>query len=155
MMTTADMAMRVDPVYEEISRRFLANPDEFADIFARAWFKLLHRDMGPVTRYLGPEVPSEQLIWQDPIPAGSTLSNTEVAELKSLILAGGLSTAELVRTAWASASTYRDSDKRGGANGPLFASLRRTIGRSTTPVNCVAHSASTKASKRASAARSQ
>ncbi len=117
MMTTADMALRVDPVYEAISRRFLEHPDQLADAFARAWFKLLHRDMGPVARYLGPEVPNEVLVWQDPIPAGSTLTDAEVAELKGSILSAGLSTAELVRVAWASASTYRDSDKRGGANG--------------------------------------
>jgi catalase-peroxidase len=117
MMTTADMALRMDPIYEPISRRFHENPAEFADAYARAWFKLLHRDMGPVSRYLGPDVPSEQLIWQDPIPAGSTLSDAQVAELKSTILATGLTTVELVRTAWASASTFRDSDKRGGANG--------------------------------------
>ncbi|MFW2332858.1 catalase/peroxidase HPI [Ilumatobacter sp.] len=117
MMTTADMAMRIDPVYEEISRRFHANPDQFADAFARAWFKLLHRDMGPKTRYLGPEVPSEDLIWQDPVPAGQTLSDADVASLKAKILDSGLSISELVATAWASASTYRDSDKRGGANG--------------------------------------
>ncbi|MDA9292987.1 catalase/peroxidase HPI [bacterium] len=117
MMTTADMALRMDPIYEPISRRFHENPAEFADAYARAWFKLLHRDMGPVSRYLGPDVPSEQLIWQDPIPAGSTLSDAQVVELKSTILATGLTTVELVRTAWASASTFRDSDKRGGANG--------------------------------------
>jgi len=117
MMTTADMAMRVDPVYEEISRRFLENPDQFADAFARAWFKLLHRDMGPVSRYLGPEVPDEELIWQDPVPAGEAISDADVADLKSKILDSGLTISELVATAWASASTYRDSDKRGGANG--------------------------------------
>jgi len=117
MMTTADMALRMDPVYEPISRRFHENPAEFADAYARAWFKLLHRDMGPVSRYLGPEVPQEELIWQDPIPAGSTLSDAQVAELKSAVLATGLTTAELVRTAWAAASTFRNSDKRGGANG--------------------------------------
>ncbi|HUW04232.1 MAG TPA: catalase/peroxidase HPI [Acidimicrobiales bacterium] len=117
MMTTADMALRMDPIYEPISRRFHENPAEFADAYARAWFKLLHRDMGPVSRYLGPEVPTEELVWQDPIPAGTTLSDSDVAELKSAILATGLSTAELVRAAWASASTFRNSDKRGGANG--------------------------------------
>ena len=117
MMTTADMAMKMDPVYAEISQRFYENPDQLADAFARAWFKLLHRDMGPVSRYLGPEAPSEELIWQDPIPAGTTLSDTDVASLKSSIMGSGLSISELVSTAWASASTYRDSDKRGGANG--------------------------------------
>ncbi len=119
MMTTADMAMRMDPVYEKISRRFHANPAELADAFARAWYKLTHRDMGPTTRYLGPLVPSEELIWQDPIPAvdHKLVDETDIAELKAKILASGLSISQLVGTAWASASTYRDSDKRGGANG--------------------------------------
>ncbi len=117
MMTTADMALRMDPVYEPISRRFHENPDQLADAFARAWFKLLHRDMGPVARYLGPEVPSEELIWQDPIPAGEAISDADIASLKAKILDSGLSVSELVATAWASASTYRNSDKRGGANG--------------------------------------
>ncbi len=117
MMTTADMAMKMDPVYAEISQRFYENPDQLADAFARAWFKLLHRDMGPVARYLGPEVPSEELIWQDPIPAGTPLSDADVATLKGQIMDSGLGIPELVATAWASASTYRDSDKRGGANG--------------------------------------
>jgi catalase-peroxidase len=117
MMTTADMAMKMDPVYAEISQRFFENPDQLADAFARAWFKLLHRDMGPVARYLGPEVPSEELIWQDPIPAGTTLGDADVATLKAAIMASGLTVSELVGTAWASASTFRDSDKRGGANG--------------------------------------
>ena len=115
MMTTADMAMRMDPDYEKISRRFHQNPDEFADAFARAWFKLLHRDMGPKCRYLGPEVPSEELIWQDPVPAGST--SYDVAAVKAAITASGLSVREMVETAWASASTFRGSDMRGGANG--------------------------------------
>jgi len=119
MMTTADMAMRMDPAYEKISRRFMANPAEFADAFARAWYKLLHRDMGPVSRCLGPLVPNEELIWQDPIPAVDhpLIDESDEAALKGQILSSGLSIAELVRTAWASASTYRDSDKRGGANG--------------------------------------
>ncbi len=117
MMTTADMALRVDPIYEPISRRFHQNPDEFADVFARAWFKLLHRDLGPVSRYLGPEVPSETLIWQDPIPVGSTLSSSDVATLTAKITGSSLSIFDLVSTAWASASTFRDTDKRGGANG--------------------------------------
>ena len=119
MMTTADMAMRVDPAYEKISRRFHENPAEFADAFARAWFKLTHRDMGPVTRYLGPEVPAEQLIWQDPLPAAQhePIGTADIAALKATLLASGLSIAELVATAWASASTFRNSDKRGGANG--------------------------------------
>ena len=119
MMTTADMALRMDPIYEPISRRFHENPDEFADVYARAWFKLLHRDMGPVSRYLGPEVPSEMLIWQDPIPAvdHELIGDADIATLKQTILDSGLTVSELVSTAWASASTYRDSDKRGGANG--------------------------------------
>jgi len=119
MMTTADMAMRVDPVYEQISRRFLEHPDQFADAFARAWFKLTHRDMGPRSRYLGPLVPQEELIWQDPVPAVDhpLVDAADVAALKARILASGLTVPELVGTAWASASTFRGSDKRGGANG--------------------------------------
>ncbi|MGX6567050.1 catalase/peroxidase HPI [Cupriavidus necator] len=118
-MLTTDLTMRMDPAFEKISRRFLQNPDQFADAFARAWFKLTHRDMGPRARYLGPEVPAEQLIWQDPIPAGDhpLVGEQEIAELKQKVLASGLSVAELVSTAWASASTFRGSDKRGGANG--------------------------------------
>ena len=118
-MTTADMAMRMDPIYEPISRRFHENPDQFADAFARAWFKLTHRDMGPVARYRGSEVPSEELIWQDPVPAvdHKLVGDSEIASLKSAIMESGLSVAQLVSTAWASASTFRDSDKRGGANG--------------------------------------
>ena len=118
MMTTADMALRMDPVYEKISRKFLNDFDAFADAFARAWYKLTHRDMGPIARYLGVEVPKEALIWQDPIPAAkSELNNSDVTILKSKILSSGLSVAQLVSTAWASASTFRGSDKRGGANG--------------------------------------
>jgi catalase-peroxidase len=119
MMSTADMAMRMDPVYEKISRRFYENPDEFADAFARAWFKLTHRDMGPRSRYLGPEVPDEELIWQDPVPdvTHELIDAEDVAALKRTILASGLSVSDLVSTAWASASTFRGSDKRGGANG--------------------------------------
>ena len=118
MMTTADMSMRYDPIYGPISKRFHENPDQFAEAFARAWFKLTHRDMGPKTRYLGKEVPSEELLWQDPIPASETeLTDSEVAELKAKLLASGLSVADLVKTAWASAATYRGSDHRGGANG--------------------------------------
>ncbi len=118
-MLTTDLSLRVDPAYEKISRRFMENPDEFADAFARAWFKLTHRDMGPRTRYLGPEVPAEELIWQDPIPAVSheLIDENDIASLKSKILASGLSLSELVSTAWASASTFRGSDKRGGVNG--------------------------------------
>ncbi len=115
MMTTADMAMREDPSYREISERFHKNPDQFADAFARAWFKLLHRDMGPKSRYVGPEVPDEELIWQDPIPAGN--ANYDVDAVKARIAASGLSVQDMVETAWASASTYRGSDMRGGANG--------------------------------------
>jgi catalase-peroxidase len=118
MMLTADMALRVDPVYEKISRRFYENPDEFADTFAHAWFKLTHRDMGPRVRYLGPEVPEEELIWQDPVPAADCkITDTEVEDLKAKILGSGLTIGELVTTAWASASTFRGSDMRGGANG--------------------------------------
>lgn len=118
MMTTADMALRMDPVYEKISRRYYENPEEFADAFARAWFKLTHRDMGPRARYLGPEVPEEDFIWQDPVPATEyELTDADIAELKSRILDSGLTVSELVTTAWASASTFRGSDMRGGANG--------------------------------------
>ncbi|WP_418132995.1 catalase/peroxidase HPI [Variovorax sp. 375MFSha3.1] len=119
MMTTADMAMRMDPAYEKISRRYMANPQEFADAFARAWFKLTHRDMGPRARYLGKLVPKEELIWQDPIPAvdHQLVDDKDVAALKAKVLASGLGIGQLVRTAWASASTFRGSDKRGGANG--------------------------------------
>jgi catalase-peroxidase len=117
MMTTADMAFKVDPRYREIAERFRANPDQFADAFARAWFKLTHRDMGPRARYLGPDVPDEDLIWQDPVPAGRTLGDGEVADLKRRIAESGLTVAQLVKTAWASAATFRGSDKRGGANG--------------------------------------
>ena len=119
IMLTTDLALRMDPIYEPISRRFYENPDEFADVFARAWFKLTHRDMGPIARYLGPEVPKEELIWQDPIPKSThdLINDQDVAELKKRILASGLSVSQLVATAWASASTFRGSDKRGGANG--------------------------------------
>ena len=119
MMTTADLSLRFDPIYEPISRRFHKDPQAFADAFARAWFKLTHRDMGPRSRYLGPEVPTEELIWQDPVPAANhtLIDEQDIAALKGSILASGLSIAELVSTAWASASTFRGSDKRGGANG--------------------------------------
>ncbi|OWY25875.1 catalase/peroxidase HPI [Sphingobacteriales bacterium UPWRP_1] len=118
-MLTTDLSLRFDPVYEKISRRFYENPDEFADAFARAWFKLTHRDMGPVSRYLGPEVPKEQLIWQDPLPAvdHQLIDENDIANLKATILQSGLSVSQLVVTAWASAATFRGSDKRGGANG--------------------------------------
>ena len=119
VMLTTDLALRMDPIYEPISRRFLENPDEFADAFARAWYKLTHRDMGPISRHLGPEVPGEQLLWQDPVPAvdHELIDAQDVAALKSTILESGLSISQLVSTAWASASTFRGSDKRGGANG--------------------------------------
>jgi catalase-peroxidase len=119
MMTTADMAMRMDPAYEKISRRFMENPKALADAFARAWFKLTHRDMGPISRYLGPLVPKDALIWQDPIPAvdHELVDEQDIAALKARILASGLSISQLVTTAWASAATFRGSDKRGGANG--------------------------------------
>ena len=119
IMTTADMAMKMDPIYEPISRRFFENPDQFADAFSRAWFKLTHRDMGPRVRFLGKEVPAEELIWQDPIPAvnHTLISEQDIATLKNKILSSNLSISQLVSTAWASASTYRNSDKRGGANG--------------------------------------
>lgn len=118
-MLTTDLSLRFDPAYEKISRRFLANPDEFADVFARAWFKLTHRDMGPITRYQGPDVPKEHLIWQDPIPVPNhpLIDAQDIAALKATLLASGLSVGQLVTTAWASASTFRGSDKRGGANG--------------------------------------
>ena len=119
VMLTTDLSLRMDPIYEPISRRFLENPDEFADAFARAWFKLVHRDMGPVVRYLGPEVPDEELIWQDPVPAvdHDLVDDADVAALKARILDSGLSVSQLAAAAWASASTFRDSDMRGGANG--------------------------------------
>src|SRR5512136_2466615 len=119
MMTTADLSLRFDPIYEPISRRFQKDPQAFADAFARAWFKLTHRDMGPKARYLGPEVPAEDLIWQDPLPAVDhpLIDSKDIAGLKAMVLASGLSVAELVSTAWASASTFRGSDMRGGANG--------------------------------------
>jgi catalase-peroxidase len=119
MMTTADLSLRMDPIYGPIARRFKDNPEEFADAFARAWFKLTHRDMGPRSRYLGPEVPEEELIWQDPVPAvdHELIDEQDIADLKSKIVDSGLSVSQLVSTAWASASTFRGSDKRGGANG--------------------------------------
>ena len=119
VMLTTDLALRLDPIYEPIARNFLENPDQFADAFARAWFKLTHRDMGPVSRYRGPEVPAEQLIWQDPVPAvtGELIDADDVAALKETLRTSGLTAAQLVSTAWASASTFRGTDKRGGANG--------------------------------------
>jgi catalase-peroxidase len=117
MMTTADMALKLDPIYEPISRKYHENFDLFAESFAKAWYKLTHRDMGPLARYLGEEVPKEVLIWQDPIPTGVVLSEVQIQTVKNKIIASNLSIGDLVRTAWASASTYRNSDKRGGANG--------------------------------------
>src|SRR6202000_1300468 len=118
-MLTTDLALRVDPIYEKISRRFHQHPDQFADASARAWFKLTHRDMGPRVRYLGSEVPDEELIWQDPVPVVNhpLIDEQDIAALKDKLLASSLSVAQLVSTAWASASTFRGSDKRGGANG--------------------------------------
>src|SRR5207249_3607053 len=118
-MLTTDLSLRFDPAYEKISRRFMEHPEQLAESFARAWFKLTHRDMGPRARYLGPEVPAEELVWQDPIPAVNhkLIDTQDIASLKAKILASGLSISELVSTAWASASTFRGSDKRGGANG--------------------------------------
>ena len=118
-MLTTDLSLRMDPIYEKISRRFLEHPQEFADAFSKAWFKLTHRDMGPVSRYLGPLVPKEPLIWQDPIPAvdHKLIGAKDIAALKAKILASGLSISQLVTTAWASAATFRGTDKRGGANG--------------------------------------
>jgi catalase-peroxidase len=119
MMFTSDLALKFDPEYEKIGKRFQAQPDQFADAFARAWFKLTHRDMGPINRYLGPLVPKERLIWQDPVPAvdGEVIGDADVAALKAKILGSGLSIAQLVSTAWAAAASFRGSDKRGGANG--------------------------------------
>jgi catalase-peroxidase len=138
MMTTADMSLRMDPAYEKISRRFHQNPAEFADAFARAWFKLTHRDMGPRARYLGTLVPKEVLIWQDPIPAvdHALVDAVDVATLKATVLDSGLSIAQLVSTAWASASTFRGSDKRGGANGGAHSPWpRKKTGLPTSPRN--------------------
>ncbi len=137
-MLTTDIALRVDPEYEKISRRFFENPDAFADAFARAWFKLTHRDMGPRPRYLGPEVPAEELIWQDPIPAvdHKLIDEQDIAALKGKILASGLPISQLVSTAWASASTFRGSDKRGGANGArIRLSPQKELGQSINRSN--------------------
>ena len=119
VMYTTDMALRLDPIYGPISKRFHENPDQFAEAFAKAWFKLTHRDMGPISRYLGPEVPKEALLWQDPIPAvdHELISDSDIDSLKGKLLDCGLTVSQLVRTAWASASSFRGSDKRGGANG--------------------------------------
>jgi len=134
-MLTTDLALRFDLAYEKISRRFLSNPDQFADAFARAWFKLTHRDMGPRARYLGPEVPAEELLWQDPVPAVDhpLIGESDVAALKAKILASGLSVSQLVTTAWASASTFRGSDKRAARTAPASGSRPRRTGRRTSP----------------------
>ena len=136
-MLTTDISLRVDPVYKKISRRFMANPEEFADAFARAWFKLTHRDMGPRARYLGPEVPEEELIWQDPIPAVDhpLIGAKDIAALKKKILASGLSVSQLVSTAWASASTFRGGDKRGGANGARIRLAPQKDWKANQPTN--------------------
>ena len=119
MMLTTDLSLRMDPIYEPISRRFFENPDLLADAFAKAWYKLTHRDMGPVSRYLGPLVPAEQLLWQDPVPdvTHELIGDEDIAALKGKILASGLSISQLVATAWASAASFRGTDRRGGANG--------------------------------------
>lgn len=135
-MLTTDLALRMDPIYEPISRHFYENPDEFADAFAKAWYKLTHRDMGPIARYLGPEVPSEELIWQDPVPKvdHALIDDQDIAELKAKIAATGLSSGQLVATAWGSASTYRDSDKRGGANGARIRLAPQRFWEANNPV---------------------
>lgn len=132
-MLTTDLSLRFDPAYEKISRRFYEHPEELADAFARAWFKLTHRDMGPRPRYLGPEVPQEELIWQDPIPAVDhpLIDEQDIAALKNAVLASGLPVSALVSTAWASASSFRGSDKRGGANGARIRLAPQKTGRST------------------------
>ena len=136
-MLTTDLSLRFDPAYEKISRRFYEHPDQFADAFARAWFKLTHRDMGPIVRYLGPLVPKETLSWQDPIPAANhpQIGEQEIATLKAKILASGLTVFELVSTAWASASTFRGSDKREARTVRVFDSRRRKTGKPTSPLN--------------------
>ena len=140
MMTTADLSLRFDPIYEPIARHYLESPDEFADAFARAWFKLTHRDMGPRSRYLGPEVPAEELIWQDPVPAvdHELIDAADIAELKASVLASGLSVPQLVSTAWKSASTFRGSDKRGGANGARIRLAPQKDWRSNEPAELTA-----------------
>ncbi len=154
-MLTTDLSLRLDPAYEKISRRFYENPDQFADAFARAWFKLTHRDMGPIVRYKGPLVPKETLIWQDPIPAVDhpLIGEEDIASLKAKILASGLSVSELISTAWASASTFRRSDKRGGANGARIRLAPRRIGRSISRLSWRRSFRSSKRSRRSSTAR--
>lgn len=134
MMTDADMAMIKDPIYREISEHFYQNPDYFSEVFARAWFKLTHRDLGPKARYLGPDVPAEDLIWQDPVPkVDYQLSDAEVATLKTTLLNSGLSISELVSTAWDSARTFRGSDFRGGVNGARIRLSPQKTGQAMSP----------------------
>ena len=155
MMLTTDLSLRFDPAYEKISRDFHAHPEKFADAFARAWYKLTHRDMGPLSRYLGKLVPKEELIWQDPIPAATAPSESDIAALKQKIAASGLSAAELVKTAWASASTFRNSDKRGGANGARIRLAPQKDWEVNEPAELAqAFSASSKRSGRARKSRS-
>jgi catalase-peroxidase len=156
MMLTTDLALRLDPVYGPIAKRFQENPDQLADAFGRAWYKLLHRDMGPVTRYLGPWVPEPQL-WQDPVPAADheLIGADDIAALKGRILAAGLSVSQLVSTAWSSAATFRGTDKRGGPTGRVFAWRRRRTGRSTTPPNWPRCCRPSNRSSRTSTARSR
>src|SRR5205809_1523012 len=155
-MLTTDLSLRVDPVYERISRRFFENPDQFADAFARAWFKLTHRDMGPRPRYLGPEVPSEDLIWQDPIPAVNhkLIDQQDIASLKGQILSSGLSISQMASTAWASAATFRGSDKRGGANGARIRLAPQKDWEVNQPLNWQRRCGRSKGSKRSSTLRS-
>lgn len=151
-MLTTDLSLRFDPVYEPISRRFYENPAEFADAFARAWYKLTHRDMGPKSLYLGPEVPAETLLWQDPLPEaqGEPIDAADVASLKVKLLDSPLTVSQLVSTAWASASTFRNSDKRGGANGARIRLQPQVAGTSTSPTSwrrcCVSLRASSRSS---------
>lgn len=137
MMTDADMALKIDPEYRKISEKFHQNPEYFNEVFARAWFKLTHRDLGPKSRYLGADVPQEDLIWQDPIPkVDYTLSESEIEDLKSKILNAGLTAAELINTAWDSARTFRGSDFRGGANGARIRLAPQKIGQETNRKDC-------------------
>jgi catalase-peroxidase len=156
IMFTTDLSLRMDPIYEKISRRFLEYPQEFTDTFARAWFKLTHRDMGPISRYLGPLVPKEQLLWQDPIPAvdHELIGERDIAVLKARILASGLSISQLVTTAWASAATFRAATSAAEPTGRAFAWRRRGIGRSTSRPNWRRCLQSSKPSRRISMTRS-
>ena len=154
-MLTSDIALKTDPSYAEISKRFHDHPEQFADAFARAWYKLTHRDMGPLSRYLGPLVPKETLIWQDPVPAvdHELVNEQDVAALKAKILSSGLSISQLVHTAWASASTFRGSDKRGGANGARIRLSRKKIGKRMSPPNSAKFCKSWKKFRKSSTAR--